>query len=171
MRDGRLLILVVDDQEMPRKFLTGACEELNYGVVTAENGAEAISHVLADYNNEIDVILLDVEMPVMTGIQACSRIRGFNPDIPIVFISGHDSQPVIEACFEAGASQCVTKTDCMQALEELAERADSYAIERLARRNSHLVKAAGERLKEVVEMVRNDKGHANDRRSTDKKIP
>ena len=77
--------LVVDDDEIIREYLPAVLEDVGYTVLTASNGKEA----LAVMKNVIpDVILLDLEMPVMDGPETLRHIKEDYPDIHIVIVTG-----------------------------------------------------------------------------------
>jgi CheY-like chemotaxis protein len=65
-------ILVVDDEPQIRRVLQAALSSNGYDVIEAKNGKEAITAVLREHP---DLILLDVNMPGMSGFEACSKIR------------------------------------------------------------------------------------------------
>jgi predicted signal transduction protein with EAL and GGDEF domain len=101
-------ILVVDDDQNVR-FLTRQCLEAeNMIVVEASNGFEAIDVFVRE---RPDLVFLDVEMPGMTGLEACQRIRELpqGESIPIMIVTGSDDRESIDQGFEAGATQYKTK--------------------------------------------------------------
>jgi two-component system, OmpR family, response regulator ResD len=83
-----LTILLVDDDELVRATLTAALGDRGYSVVEAGNGQEALA--LLDRSVAIDVIVLDIMMPEMEGIETLREIRKRWSMIPIVMISGGD---------------------------------------------------------------------------------
>ena len=56
-----------------------------------------------------DLVLLDLEMPIRDGIEACRRIRAANPSLPIVILTGHTELASIRRAFEAGATDYLAK--------------------------------------------------------------
>ncbi|NVD06430.1 response regulator [Vibrio sp. JPW-9-11-11] len=79
------MILVVDDKEIQRALVKLYLEQLGYGVVLANNGKVAIEII---QNNPIDLVFMDIQMPVMDGFEAASIIKQHYPTIPIVALSG-----------------------------------------------------------------------------------
>jgi CheY-like chemotaxis protein len=80
-------ILVVDDEAMVREITSSILETNGYGVLTANNGKEAIK-VYKQNGEKIKAVLMDMMMPVMDG-QACIKaLRKVNPDIKIIAVSG-----------------------------------------------------------------------------------
>jgi len=101
-------ILVVDDDQNVR-FLTRQCLEAeNMLVVEAANGFEAIDTFVRE---RPDLVFLDVEMPGITGLEVCQRIRELpqGESIPIMIVTGSDDRQSIDQGFDAGATQYKTK--------------------------------------------------------------
>lgn len=104
----RPTILVADD-DMNVRLLTRQCLEAeNMVVVEAANGMEAIDVFVRE---RPDLIFLDVEMPGMSGLEVCERIRKFpqGESIPIMIVTGSDDRQSIDQGFDAGATQYKTK--------------------------------------------------------------
>jgi CheY-like chemotaxis protein len=84
-------VLVVDDQETTRQTIARMLEAGGFTVRTASNGTEALDK-LAKESAEIDMVLSDVTMPGMTGIDLSYHIREKYPSIPIAIVSGDVSE-------------------------------------------------------------------------------
>lgn len=81
-------LLCVDDDAATRELYRTLLGGYGYDVVAAENGADA----LQVFNScRIDAIVLDHEMPVMNGSEVAAVIKGINPNVPIVMVSGRES--------------------------------------------------------------------------------
>jgi putative two-component system response regulator len=110
-----ITILVVDDSADHRALLTSILHAAGYThVLVAESADEAFRHFnLGDAENvgDIDLILMDVLMPGTNGIQACTQIksRPALQDLPVIMVTGQDSTNYLEAAFDAGALDYVTK--------------------------------------------------------------
>ena len=85
---GTGTVLIVDDEEVVLKTARATLERYGYNVIQAMDGQEAVNVVRAR-GREIDVILLDMTMPVMSGEEACPLIRQLQPNTPIVISSGY----------------------------------------------------------------------------------
>ncbi len=81
-------ILVVDDDCAVRSITVEALETLNYRVIEAENGRVALD--LFRHRHDIDLVLIDLVMPVMNGRQLATRIRAADPERAILFMTGYD---------------------------------------------------------------------------------
>lgn len=110
-------ILIVEDSITIRKSLIGLLQPLNATIVEAEHGQQGIE--LAD-KTAFDIILSDIEMPIMNGIEFCRRIKE-NPktqNIPIVVVSSFDSSEDISRGFQVGAAAYITKDEAKDRLCE-----------------------------------------------------
>jgi two-component system cell cycle sensor histidine kinase/response regulator CckA len=76
-------ILVVDDDESIRRLVSTTLESAGNRVIVAANGAEAVA-VYRSYANQIDLVVTDVNMPVMDGVQEILRIRMTNPAAKVI---------------------------------------------------------------------------------------
>ncbi len=88
-------ILVVDDEKSVRDSIKMILEYERFAVDMAEDGVKAIKKV---EENNFDLVLLDIKMPGMDGIEVLGKIRDRHPDLPVVMISGHGT---IETAVEA----------------------------------------------------------------------
>jgi len=104
MKDEKKCILVADDDEQIRQILQLLLSSEGYAVVTAEDGLAAVE--LAD--EEIDLYLLDVDMPGQTGIMAAAQIRK-QFEAPIVFLTAYSSESDKVIGFSVGADDYIVK--------------------------------------------------------------
>ena len=113
----RLRVLVADDNLLFAEALTQLLEsdERIHVVGCASNGAEAVDFAR---KLEPDLVLSDIRMPLMTGIEATERILAWRPDTTVLLVSGHGSPSEIEEGLRAGAVGCVAKDDMGLAIVE-----------------------------------------------------
>ena len=102
-------ILLADDHAVVRRGLRMVLEsEADLEVIAeADDGAEAVELALA---NEVDLAILDVTMPRLTGIQAASRIAQAKPEVRTLMLSMHDNERYFFEALRAGASGYVLKS-------------------------------------------------------------
>ena len=100
-------ILVVDDNEMNLEISSTILEENGYLVVEAKNGYEAINK----YNNEdnINLVLLDILMPGLSGYDVAKTIRKIDKMTPILAFTANSSLADRQMIFESGMNDCVYK--------------------------------------------------------------
>src|SRR3984893_1572824 len=99
-------VLIVDDEATLRKALRSSLIASGFAVEEARNGEEALGTV---QQHSFDLILLDVSMPGISGIEACRRIRGMAPHVGIVMVTVRDQEDDKVRALEAGADDYVTK--------------------------------------------------------------
>lgn len=106
-----LRILLAEDNVINRAVVTGMLEKDGHVLIHATNGREAVE--IASSDPEIDVILMDVQMPEMDGLEATRRIRGLEQagarHIPIVAMTAHAMAGDRERCLEAGVDEYLAK--------------------------------------------------------------
>ncbi|HYY32457.1 MAG TPA: response regulator transcription factor [Gaiellaceae bacterium] len=106
----RLRVLVVDDHPLFAEAVAALLESDGRIEVVgrAENGAEAVDFAR---KLEPDVVLMDIKMPLMTGIEATERILAWLPETKVVIVTAHGSPQEVEQALMAGAVGCLTKDD------------------------------------------------------------
>lgn len=112
---GKIRVLLVDDHAILRegiRFLLTAHDDVDV-VGEAGDGEEAVQMVA---ELKPDVVLMDVAMPRMNGIEATRAIRAAYPDIPVLILSMHDSEEYIVPILKAGAAGYVLKRAAAQDL-------------------------------------------------------
>jgi CheY-like chemotaxis protein/HPt (histidine-containing phosphotransfer) domain-containing protein len=104
-----LRILVAEDERGSRRLVTAMLDGLSYQIDVAENGIEAVDAVrLMRY----DLVLMDLNMPRLGGIEAAATIRrmaGRRGATPIVVITGDDSEETVQRCRAAGINEVIVK--------------------------------------------------------------
>ncbi|HAS25172.1 MAG TPA: hybrid sensor histidine kinase/response regulator [Vibrio sp.] len=102
-------IMVVDDNESLRRFTAMLLEKQGFDVVQKEDGQQALDALDSD---EIDLILMDIEMPIMDGVEASRRIRSANKaysSVPIIAHTGDSSPVTLEKMESSGMSDFIVK--------------------------------------------------------------
>jgi two-component system KDP operon response regulator KdpE len=106
MKQSAIRILLVDDESAIRRALRPPLMQLGFQVVEAWRGEEAIQMLRA---GGFDVVLLDVNMPGIGGIETLRRIRAFAPRLPILMLTVRDAEEEKVEALELGADDYVTK--------------------------------------------------------------
>lgn len=88
-------ILVVEDDETVRAYMTTVLKEANYDVIEATNGQEGIEKFIEN-KDKIELVILDVIMPVKNGRETIEEIKKINPEVKYIFISGYTSDILFE---------------------------------------------------------------------------
>jgi|GEM_PF-1943189 len=102
------VILAVEDDERLRNMLTGILRENGHTVMTAGNAREAIP-LGEHYDRQIDLLITDVIMPGMNGVELADRLKAVRPDMAVLFISGYGDSELIRRGLAAGNAQLLLK--------------------------------------------------------------
>lgn len=99
--------MIVDDDDHVRTFLIVLLRKIVSGnILEARNGEEAIEL----YRRERpDLLLLDVNMPVMDGLETLTRLRAINPDVVVIMITSLAMRKIVEDAVRAGAANFIRK--------------------------------------------------------------
>jgi signal transduction histidine kinase len=111
----RKRVLVAEDSETDFDFVREVLGK-NYEVVRAVNGEEAFSSFILE---KPDLILMDIQMPVMNGIDATKKIRAVAPSIPIIAVTTNDFYMDQRLAYESGCNDVVSKPYSSSKLEEI----------------------------------------------------
>ncbi|MCD8529040.1 MAG: response regulator [Chitinophagales bacterium] len=99
-------ILIVDDERAIRNTLKEILEYEKYKVEEAEDGQKGLEMI---QENSYDVVLLDIKMPKMDGIEVLEKAIVDNPDTPFIMISGHGNLETAVDCVKKGAYDYLQK--------------------------------------------------------------
>jgi PAS domain S-box-containing protein len=113
----RLRVMAVDDEEPLRKMLDVMLKGLDCEVVTFENGARAADYY-ATHSDSVDLVVLDMRMPVMDGTETFHALRAINPAAKVLLASGYSLTGAAQALLESGAKGFVQKPYRRQTLVE-----------------------------------------------------
>lgn len=113
-------ILVAEDEKLNYLYIEALFEENtagNYTLIHAKNGKEAVDICLN--NNDIDIVLMDIKMPVMNGLEATKKIKSEYPELPVIAQTAYSSQEDKELTLKNGCDDCITKPIIKKKLFEL----------------------------------------------------
>ncbi|MBD3184885.1 response regulator [Candidatus Poribacteria bacterium] len=100
-------ILIVDDEEMMREMVTEMLEDQAKEIITAENAEEALE--IFNNNGSFDAVLTDLKMPGMNGLQLLESIKGINPSMPVVVMTGYSEIFSVEEAMKSGVDEYILK--------------------------------------------------------------
>lgn len=123
--EARLSILLAEDDHISRQVITKVLEKMGHRVKALENGLEVLSTL--NQNEVFDVLLLDVQMPIMDGVEATRHIRTTPEftkyaDIPIVAMTAHAMSGDKERLLEAGMTDYISKPLSPADMTEVLQR-------------------------------------------------
>ena len=117
-------VLLVEDSPINRRFIGLMLSKAGIQVTSAENGQVGMEIARA---GEYDAILMDMQMPVMDGFQATTRLRQQGVTKPIIALTGHTTEKDRQRCLEAGCNDHLTKPLNAKGLLDALERAVASA--------------------------------------------
>ena len=156
----KIKILVVDDEKVIRDGCSRVLSGKGYDVITTENGRAALD-ILA--KEPLDIILLDLKMPVMSGEEVLEITGEKYPDIPVIIITGHGTVDTAVECMKKGAYDFITKPfQIDQFLLIITRAAEKRNLEQKARqfeqeniRNLYDLNLEKSRLKTIINYMGN----------------
>jgi PAS domain S-box-containing protein len=117
---GSGTVLVVDDEEILRKLATEILEMCGYTVLSATNGEEAVKLFRA-LSGQIDLVLLDMMMPVMSGREAFLKLREIKPQARILLSSGFRADARVQELIDLGVTGFIDKPYTLRALAQAVD--------------------------------------------------
>ena len=133
---GNETILVAEDDNINFLLLKKILELRNYTIIRANNGQEAVD--ICAVNKDIDLVFMDVKMPVMNGLDAFAIIKKTNPDLIVIAQTAYSSAEDKEMILNLGFKNYITKP---LKREKIFELLDEFFIEN--NKNKHKIKVAG----------------------------
>ena len=104
---GNETILVAEDDNINFLLLEKIMQLKNYKIIRAKNGQEAVA--ICRDNKNIDLVLMDIKMPILSGYEALAKIKVFRPELPIIAQTAYSSSEDQEKMEQAGFINYITK--------------------------------------------------------------
>lgn len=138
--ENTIRILAVDDEPDLRTLLGIHLRAKGYEVVEAASGAQAVELLKA--NGAFDLVIMDIMMPGLDGIEACRRIRSFSP-VPVLFLTAKGQLSDKECAYESGGDDYLVKPfsrpELLMKVESLTRRYRVYKGKQEAQKAGELV--------------------------------
>ena len=112
-------VLLVEDNEINQMVTSEMIKQLGYDTEVVENGEVAITKVI---NSKFDIVLMDLQMPVMGGYEASRKIRETNTDIPIIALSAETMPNTLEKIYASGMNDYISKPVDLSTLKEVLRK-------------------------------------------------
>ncbi len=111
------VIILVDDEEIFRDMVRRSLEDVNYKVLSACNGPEALSFFRS--NPRVDLLVSDVGLPIMDGLELLRHLRGQGFDVPTIFITGREFEMPFDPEPAAVLQKPVTRVDLLRKIRDV----------------------------------------------------
>lgn len=118
--DGQVRILVVDDEEMIRDMLSDMFSSMGYKVKVARDGQVAIAQI---ENEPFEIVITDLKMPGMSGLELLQRVQKINPDICVLIITGYSTIESAVNAMKLGAYDYICKPFELDEMKVIIEKA------------------------------------------------
>jgi len=117
--NGRAKVMVVDDDPMLLSLLTDTLDSIGYDSVSVPNAESALDSYV---NERIDVIVADINLPGIDGLELVRRVKKLSPDVPVILITGVSLKNVKTRAFQAGADGFLDKPFRIAVIESMLQR-------------------------------------------------
>ncbi len=118
LQTGQGNVLVVDDEKMVRTFASQALRGLGYRAETCIDGQDAVEH-FQQHHPEIDLVLLDMIMPRLSGEETFRRLQQIDPSVRVIIMSGYSRNETIEQVLAEGALDFLPKPFALEDLSRI----------------------------------------------------
>ena len=133
-------ILIVDDEKYYRSLLSTCLSETDYTTITAKNGIEALKLL---ENSDIDLLITDMKMPDMDGMELLKSFKSIKPDTPAIMMTAHGSVETAVKAMQNGAFTFIQKPFTNDSLIHFVQKALNLSL--IIKENIHLRKAVKSR--------------------------
>jgi DNA-binding response OmpR family regulator len=133
-------ILLVDDE---KEFLDALCDRLRmrgFYPDTASDGEKALTHIA---DQDFDVVILDLNMPGLHGMEVLRRIKKTNPELQVIILTAYSSELVKMAALHCGAFDLLSKPVDLEKLIRTVKRAHGKGTKKFIQPSMSLVNAEG----------------------------
>lgn len=114
-------VLIADDEPAIRDMLSSLLARMNFHVITASDGLDAVDQYLK-YAEDITLLLMDINMPSLDGEEAVRRIRHISPRVPVLLISGYPQEHIMRRFADLSGVEFVKKPFQKEKLEQAIRR-------------------------------------------------
>lgn len=102
-------VLIVDDDPTQRRLMRAVCEKAGFPVLEADSGESALDLLRSEAGNDVAVIMLDLRMPGLGGMEMLKRAKAFQPDLPIIVLTAQGGIDTVVEAMQNGATDFFVK--------------------------------------------------------------
>jgi excisionase family DNA binding protein len=114
----RVTILVVDDEDVTRQFIASALQTGQRHLLTASSGEEALEIAK---QTDIDLVLLDLIMPGINGVETFRQLHALRPELPVVIVTGYPDTDLMTKALEIGPFTMINKPIDLNHLQKVVD--------------------------------------------------
>jgi CheY-like chemotaxis protein len=100
-------ILIAEDDELSRYFFEKALKKTRANLFFVQDGMDALEMI--EENTEIDLVIMDIRLPRMDGIEATRKIKALNPELPVIIQTAYALETVRDEALKSGCDEFITK--------------------------------------------------------------
>ncbi|MEK6715120.1 MAG: response regulator [Candidatus Omnitrophota bacterium] len=115
---AKTTIMVVDDEVDFNYMMSYWLKAKGYNVISKSNGMDALEVIK---KNNLDMVFLDIAMPLMDGVEVLKQIRKLDKDLPVIMITAYGTQDRVDMCQKSGISGFFAKEDNFDSLLEIID--------------------------------------------------
>ena len=127
LNKGNKTVLIVDDEEMIRNLLKNTLEREKFDVLTADSGPNALKLM---ESNDVNIVISDIQMEEMTGLDLLVKIKSNYSDIPVILITGHTGKYDKDDVMAAGADGYIIKpfknVEIIRSVQDILRRCHAH---------------------------------------------
>lgn len=113
--------LLVDDDEIVLEIGAKMLQALGYCTLEARNGLEAVD-LFRRHSNEVKLVIMDMQMPIMDGESACYALKKINPEVMVILASGISESSLVQSLLDQGFDGFIRKPFNFRVLSENVEK-------------------------------------------------
>lgn len=102
-------ILIVDDDPTQRRIMRGVCEKAGYPVLQADSGESALSLLQSQQGQDVALMMLDLRMPGLGGMETLKRAKGFREDLPVIVLTAQGGIDTVVEAMQNGSADFFVK--------------------------------------------------------------
>ena len=106
-------IMIIDDEEAMCRILKQILEGEGYAVQTHNDGLLALDEIK---NDSFNLVITDVSMPNLSGIEILAQVKQFKPNLPVIFVTGSDADAILQEALQLGLDGFIEKPFNIQAV-------------------------------------------------------
>ncbi|HZL10154.1 MAG TPA: response regulator [Prolixibacteraceae bacterium] len=113
-------VLIAEDEEFIRFFYEKALQKTKANLFFVNDGLEAVEMIME--NSEIDLVLMDIRLPRMDGIEATTKIKELNPEMPVIIQTASSISSIHDSAINCGCNEFITKPIKIETLLKLLNK-------------------------------------------------